>query len=186
MMRIYTVDGSSIIKRVAYCDFCKVLVVKFIKGGVYRYKNVPYDVYQDIINTEEEGSSVGSYFHKNIKGNYDSDCIVDSSNTTATTRYNMEHACICNEVPSQEKLFGELFGKVKAEKSSSKIETVVQYKVNGKLYNTVQEANEALKTDFDIQLDRLLIEVPDESCLIIKDFIMNNRDELKKILQNIS
>ena len=44
----------------------KTLEIEFKGGGVYTYENVPEEVYKGLISA----TSIGSYFHKNIKNVY--------------------------------------------------------------------------------------------------------------------
>lgn len=57
---------SSNIKAIGYNPSSCILEIEFKKSGVYQYKDVPKDVYQDFINA----TSHGSYFHRHIKGRY--------------------------------------------------------------------------------------------------------------------
>lgn len=61
------VNGSSIIKSVGYDEDEKVLEIEFHNGAVYEYKNVPYYEWASLISSV----SVGTYFHNNIKNNYE-------------------------------------------------------------------------------------------------------------------
>jgi hypothetical protein len=42
------------------------LEIEFKDGGVYQYFNVPRNIYQNLISA----SSVGSFFYKYVKNNY--------------------------------------------------------------------------------------------------------------------
>jgi hypothetical protein len=44
-----------------------ILEIEFRSGGVYRYFDVPKHVYDELMDAE----SLGSFFHYNIKGNYE-------------------------------------------------------------------------------------------------------------------
>lgn len=50
----------------SYCYENGNLYIKFIKGGIYKYENVPDSVVSEFVNAE----SKGSYFSKNIKKSY--------------------------------------------------------------------------------------------------------------------
>jgi len=45
----------------------QVLTVQFREGAVYDYANVPYEVYEGLMNA----GSKGQYFHRHIKARYD-------------------------------------------------------------------------------------------------------------------
>lgn len=57
---------SSNIKAIGWED--KTLIIEFKNGSKYQYENVPSDVWLGLKNA----SSVGSYYHNNIKGSYQS------------------------------------------------------------------------------------------------------------------
>lgn len=57
---------SSLIAAVGYDNEKKELTVEFKKGGTYGYKPIPYAVYTAML----EAVSVGSFFLRNIKGQY--------------------------------------------------------------------------------------------------------------------
>lgn len=50
----------------SYNDVTQELTITFVDGGVYKYFDVPYDVWLGL----EQASSVGSYFHANIKSGF--------------------------------------------------------------------------------------------------------------------
>lgn len=56
---------SSNISKVGYDN--NNLIVQFHNGGLYRYYNVPYCVYNDLMNAP----SKGQYLHYNVKGIYE-------------------------------------------------------------------------------------------------------------------
>ena len=56
------IENSSQIESVHYDEYLLGLEVKFIKGTIYRYYDVPYYVFDELINAV----SAGSYFNKNI------------------------------------------------------------------------------------------------------------------------
>ena len=45
----------------------ETLIIEFKRGGSYQYDDVPEEIYNELI----EADSPGSYYHKNIKGQYD-------------------------------------------------------------------------------------------------------------------
>ena len=57
---------SSLITAVGYDEAQKELTVEFKKGGVYSYKPVPLPIYTAM----QEAVSVGSFFLRNVKGQY--------------------------------------------------------------------------------------------------------------------
>ena len=57
---------SSLITAVGYDEAQKELTVEFKKGGTYSYKPVPHSVYTALM----EAVSVGSFFLRNVKGQY--------------------------------------------------------------------------------------------------------------------
>ena len=60
--------SSSSLKSVAYLAADNILEVEFMNGGnIYRYYNVPEQVYNQLMSAE----SLGSYFYKNIRTGYD-------------------------------------------------------------------------------------------------------------------
>ena len=59
--------ASSLITAIGYDESQRELTVEFKKGGVtYAYKPIPYAVYTAM----QEAVSVGSFFLRNIKGQY--------------------------------------------------------------------------------------------------------------------
>jgi hypothetical protein len=59
---------SSNIERVGYCDKTHILRVVFWSGSIYDYYHVPWAVYNEM----SSASSVGSYFHRNVRHSYTS------------------------------------------------------------------------------------------------------------------
>lgn len=59
--------GSSAICSLTYSVDCKELSVLFISGQTYTYKNVDYDTYIGM----KYSDSIGKYFNRVIKDNYD-------------------------------------------------------------------------------------------------------------------
>jgi hypothetical protein len=57
---------SSLITAIGYNEDQKELTVEFKKGGTYTYKSVPYAIYTAM----QEAVSVGSFFLRNVKGQY--------------------------------------------------------------------------------------------------------------------
>ncbi len=56
---------SSNIDRVGHHD--RTLFISFHHGGIYSYADVPYAVFQALLDAE----SVGKFFHANIKGKFE-------------------------------------------------------------------------------------------------------------------
>lgn len=54
---------SSNIAAIAYKDDC--LYVKFLEGNIYKYFNVPFEVFTQLL----EADSVGRAFHQLVKSN---------------------------------------------------------------------------------------------------------------------
>ena len=57
---------SSSLRSVGYDESAKILEIEFQNGRVYRYYDVPRDVYEELMNAE----SLGSYFVENIRDNF--------------------------------------------------------------------------------------------------------------------
>jgi hypothetical protein len=57
---------SSLISAIGYDEAQKELTVELKKGGTYSYRPVPHAVYTAML----EAVSVGSFFLRNIKGQY--------------------------------------------------------------------------------------------------------------------
>ncbi|WP_101294553.1 KTSC domain-containing protein [Halegenticoccus soli] len=64
---IRTPVESSSLKSVGYDPDDETLEIEFHSGGVYRYRDVPRRVYQELLSA----SSHGSYFHEHVRGQYD-------------------------------------------------------------------------------------------------------------------
>jgi hypothetical protein len=58
--------SSSNIKSIGYESNSKTLEIEFRDGGIYQYFNVTSNIYEELISTP----SIGSFFHKYIKENY--------------------------------------------------------------------------------------------------------------------
>ncbi len=58
--------SSSAIRRVRYDEIYRHLYITFQSGGTYTHYRVPPEVYLGLISA----SSVGGYYHRNIKGRY--------------------------------------------------------------------------------------------------------------------
>lgn len=67
-------DTSSCIEYAAYDRDDKSLIISFRHGDIYRYKNVPEELY-DKLNSEE---SSGLTFNKHIRDRYDCERVVRS------------------------------------------------------------------------------------------------------------
>jgi hypothetical protein len=57
---------SSNLRAVGYDPQTQILEIEFKTGGIYQYTAVPESVYTGLVNA----GSKGSYFHANIKGQY--------------------------------------------------------------------------------------------------------------------
>lgn len=58
--------SSTDLRSVGYNDDDQVLEIEFNSGGVYRYFNVPENIYDGFM----AAISHGKYFHRNIKDTY--------------------------------------------------------------------------------------------------------------------
>lgn len=56
---------SSNIASIGYDDNNKILEIEFQHGGIYQYLNVPFDVYEELM----DANSHGTYFSANIRNN---------------------------------------------------------------------------------------------------------------------
>lgn len=67
-IRMFDVD-SSCFSEVGYAESTETLYVRFKdSGSLYRYDEIPRDVYKALINAD----SIGGYYNSNIKGEYPS------------------------------------------------------------------------------------------------------------------
>ncbi len=66
MVKMQAVESSNILE-VGYDENAEVLYITFKSGDTYTYDMVPVHVYEEMLSAE----SVGKYFHKNIRGQYD-------------------------------------------------------------------------------------------------------------------
>ena len=57
---------SSQIASVGYHYAASMMVIEFTNGSVYEYEDVPYDIYETLI----ESKSLGTYFHKRIRDQF--------------------------------------------------------------------------------------------------------------------
>lgn len=60
-----TVKSSNIVS-VGYDEAEKILEVEFLRSGVYKYFNVPKDVYEDFLGA----ASAGKFLYAKIRGRY--------------------------------------------------------------------------------------------------------------------
>ena len=60
--------SSSNIESIGYDESSETLEIEFKDSGIYEYSNVPESEYEALISA----SSIGGYFHKNIKGKFSS------------------------------------------------------------------------------------------------------------------
>jgi hypothetical protein len=59
--------ASSSIRSIGYDEESEELEVEFQSGGVYRYADVSQETYEEFLGAR----SHGSYFHENLRGQYD-------------------------------------------------------------------------------------------------------------------
>ncbi|WP_132058720.1 KTSC domain-containing protein [Halorussus amylolyticus] len=59
--------ASSSIRSVGYDADERALEIEFQSGGIYRYADVSQETYEGLVSA----SSQGSYFHENLRGEYD-------------------------------------------------------------------------------------------------------------------
>lgn len=60
---------SSNLRSVGYDESSRILEIEFRNGGVYRYRDVPLEVHQELMNSP----SLGKYFLANIRDIYQYD-----------------------------------------------------------------------------------------------------------------
>lgn len=65
------IDNSNRINRIGYLAKKQELYITFSKGTVYKYFDVPVEVFMDFVETYKKGESVGKYFEKHIRFEYD-------------------------------------------------------------------------------------------------------------------
>lgn len=56
---------SSNLASIGYDADSEILEIEFKHGGIYQYSNLPFDVYDELINAD----SHGEYFSANIRNN---------------------------------------------------------------------------------------------------------------------
>jgi hypothetical protein len=59
--------ASSSIRSLGYSGDERELEIEFQSGGIYRYSDVPRETYEGLLGAR----SHGSYFHENVRGQYD-------------------------------------------------------------------------------------------------------------------
>lgn len=62
MIDTWEIENSSQLTKVVYDDVIQELTVTFVKGSIYKYANVPYNVFEALLDAE----STGSYFNLHI------------------------------------------------------------------------------------------------------------------------
>ncbi|USZ69999.1 KTSC domain-containing protein (plasmid) [Halorussus salilacus] len=67
MAETRTPVASSSIRSVGYDSDGETLEIEFQSGGIYRYDDVPRETYEGLLGAR----SHGSYFHENVRGQYD-------------------------------------------------------------------------------------------------------------------
>lgn len=65
-MERIAVENSSNIVSAGYDETDHILEIEFKDGGVYKYLDVPLEVFDSFMNSE----SKGKFFHQNIKNAY--------------------------------------------------------------------------------------------------------------------
>ena len=109
------VTRSSNIERLAFIiedkeDFVKdevgTLRIGFASGGVYDYEEVTYEVFQEL----KDASSMGKFYHRNIKGKYES-CPVINGFEEGLGAY--ENVRCLGEIVAEEDLDEEFFTELK-------------------------------------------------------------------------
>ncbi|MFC4739036.1 KTSC domain-containing protein [Flavobacterium ponti] len=58
---------SSNIASIGYDETTEILEIEFLSGGIYQYLDVPYYMYEELMNAD----SHGKYFIAYIKDNYE-------------------------------------------------------------------------------------------------------------------
>ena len=65
--------GSSMMASAGYDSVTRVLEIEFATGSVYRYLDVPPDVYRDLL----DATSQGRLFHNRIRGVFECHRVTD-------------------------------------------------------------------------------------------------------------
>ena len=65
-MNLVKVESSNL-EAVGYDQDTQEMTVEFKGGGLYKYKDVPFEVYTELMDAD----SIGQLFHKLIRGNYE-------------------------------------------------------------------------------------------------------------------
>ncbi|AWD33119.1 Putative conserved hypothetical protein [Candidatus Fokinia solitaria] len=60
---------SSNLKEIGYDHKNELLIIIFHKGDAYRYTNVPYDTYTQLMKGDPDNNSIGKYFCAHIRTN---------------------------------------------------------------------------------------------------------------------
>lgn len=58
---------SSSVRSIGYDADENVLEIEFQSGGIYRYADVAHSTYEEFLSARSQGS----YFHENVRGQYD-------------------------------------------------------------------------------------------------------------------
>ena len=187
-MKLTTIENSSIIKRLAYCEKCRTLRIKFVKGGVYEYYNVSKTEYDNLINEYEHGESIGKYYHEDIKNYYDFNILVPSTDKEGTQRFRMadNHNCSYsgNISKPESQIAKEMF------QGKPEIETLYRIKGGTTLFTNKKDVNKAIEEDEDINrrlnlLDELVLKSFNERDIeYVTNFILENIVEITNILSN--
>jgi len=62
---------SNAITSMGYDDRTHVLEIEYKNGTVYRYKEVPRTVWDELKRIDSSGGSIGAYVNANIRDKYD-------------------------------------------------------------------------------------------------------------------
>lgn len=65
-MTLETVESDAI-HAIGYADDVNILEIIFNNGGIYQYRNVPRQVYDELMKSD----SKGAYFQDNIRGEFE-------------------------------------------------------------------------------------------------------------------
>ena len=62
---------SSAITSFGYDERTRILEIEYKNGTVYRYREVPRQVWDELRRIESSGGSIGAYVNANIRDKYD-------------------------------------------------------------------------------------------------------------------
>lgn len=69
MLRL--VVKSSAITSFGYEERSRILEIEFKNGSVYRYREVPRQIWEELKRIDSSGASLGAYINANIRDKYD-------------------------------------------------------------------------------------------------------------------